>query len=177
MARSAEYESDTTEGIAGETGADPEGGMSAGIRSEPLKRFLPRVYRINALLTVVGAIAARVAGADLLAVNYFMGSMISMLMLYSTAWLVRRYITPSARIKRNRIRLMLLLLAKLPMLGVVLYFVTSGTWFHPVGLLLGVSMVPFTLTLYGLTLFMRQSATDERIDWTAVLDKPNRSYR
>jgi hypothetical protein len=175
MARSAEYDSGTTEGIAGKTDAEPGAMMSAGVRGEPLKRFLPGVYRICALLTVVGTIAARVAGADLLAVSFFMGSVIGLIMLYSTAWMVRRYITPSARLKRNRIRLMLLLFAKLPVLGVILYFVTSGTWFHPVGMLLGVSMVPFTLTLYGLTLFMRQNATDERIDWTAVLDKPKRS--
>ena len=117
MARSAEYDSGTTEGIAGKTDAEPGAKMSAGIRGEPLKRFLPGVYRICALLTVVGTIAARVAGADLLAVSFFMGSVIGLLMLYSTAWMVRRYITPSARLKRNRIRLMLLLFAKLPVLG------------------------------------------------------------
>ena len=145
--------------------------------AETLSRFLPRVYRINALLTVVGAIAALVAGADLLAANFFIGSMIGLLMLYITSWLVRRYITPAKKIKRNRNRLILLLMAKFPILGLLLYFVTSGDWFHPIGLLLGVSMMPFTLTLCGLILFMRQGAGDEKADWTAVLDEPKQSYR
>ena len=139
---------------------------------EPLKRFLTRVYRISAVLTVVGAIAARVAGADLLAVNFFVGSMIGLSMLYLTAWLVRRYVTPGTRIKRNRNRLFLLLLAKLPLLGLVLYLVTSGGWFHPIGLLMGVSLVPFTLSLCGLILLTRQGSGDGRTDWAAVLDKP-----
>ena len=177
MAQSAEHDNGISIGDVSSAGAAPDVAIQSGSAGEPLKRFLPRVYRINALLTVVGAIAARVAGADLLAVNFFVGSMIGMLMLYTTAWLVRRYITPSKHIRRNRIRLMLLLLAKLPFLGLALFFVTSGDWFHPIGLLLGVSMMPFTLTLYGLTLFMRQSEGDERIDWNTVLDKPKRSYR
>lgn len=144
---------------------------------EPLRRFLPRVYRICAVLTIVGTIAARVAGADLLAVNFFVGSMIGLMMLYVTAWLVRRFVTPGAQIKRNRNKLFLLLMAKLPLLGIVLYFVTSGDWFHPIGLLTGVSLIPFTLTLCGLVLVMRQGSSDDRADWTAVLNKPKRSYR
>ena len=175
MAQSTEQDGGTLIGNApgAETGADaPSGGAD-----EPLKRFLPRVYRISAALTVVGAIAARVAGADLLAVNFFVGSMIGLSMLYITAWLVRRYITPGARIKRNRNRLFLLLMAKLPLLGIVLYFVTSGGWFHPIGLLTGVSLVPLTLTLCGLILLTRQGPGDERADWTAALNKPKRSYR
>ena len=144
---------------------------------EPLRRFLPRVYKISAVLTIVGTIAARVAGADLLAVNFFVGSMIGLMMLYVTAWLVRRFVTPGAQIKRNRNKLFLLLMAKLPLLGIVLYFVTSGNWFHPIGLLTGVSLIPFTLTLCGLVLVMRQGSSDSRADWTAVLNKPKRSYR
>lgn len=139
---------------------------------EPLRRFLPRVYRVSAVLTVVGAVAARVAGADLLAVNFFVGSMTGLTMLYITAWLVRRYVTPGARVKRNRNRLFLLLMAKLPLLGIVLYFVTSSEWFHPIGLLTGVSLVPFTVTLCGLILLARQGSENGRTDWTAVLDKP-----
>lgn len=144
---------------------------------EPLRRFLPRVYRISAVLTIVGTIAARVAGADQLAVNFFVGSMIGLSMLFITAWLVRRYVAPGARIKRNRNRLFLLLMAKLPLLGIVLYFVTTGDWFHPIGLLTGVSMTPFTLTLCGLALVMRQDSSGNRPDWIAVLNKPKRSYR
>ncbi len=146
-------------------------GALSGGADTALKRFLPRVFRINALLIIAGVIAARVAGADMLAVNFFAGSMIGLLMLYTTARLVRRYLAPSVHIKRNRIRLLLLLLAKLPLIGVVLFFVTSGAWFHPIGLFLGVSMIPFTLTLYGLGLFVKQRSAIAQVDWTAVLDK------
>ncbi len=158
-------------------GTEPDAGITTGSDGEPLSRFLPRIYRISAVLTIVGTIAARVSGADLLAVNFFVGSIIGLLMLYTTVKLVRRYITPSAHIKRNRIRLLVLLLAKLPLLGFLLFFVTSGDWFHPIGLLLGVSLMPFTMTLYGLILFLRQDSSNERADWTAVLNKMKRSYR
>ncbi len=177
MARSEEHDRGTTMGDGTDPGTAPEGDIAAGSDVDPLRPFLTRVFRISAVLAIVGTVAARVAGAQLLAVNFFIGSMIGMLMLYTTARLVRRYVTPSARIKRNRNRLILLLLAKFPLLGLVLYFVTSGDWFHPIGLLLGVSMMPFMLTLYGLILFMRQGAADERGDWTAVLNRPKRSYR
>lgn len=170
--RSTEFDGGTSIGNVPGTETEPGADASSGSIGEPLRRFLPRVYRISAVLTVVGTIAARVAGADLLAVNFFIGSLIGLTMLYITAWLVRRYITPAARIKRNRNRLFLLLMAKLPLLGLVLYFVTSGDWFHPIGLLSGVSMIPFTLTLCGLTLLLRQGAEDERVDWTAVTGKP-----
>ena len=176
MAQSTEHDGGTSTGnVTGtETGPGAPSGLS-GSAGEPLGRFLPRVYRISAVLTIVGTIAARVAGADLLAVNFFVGSMIGLTMLYLTAWLVRRYVAPGARIKRNRNRLFLLLMAKLPLLGIVLYFVTSGDWFHPIGLLTGVSMTPFTLTLCGLILLARQGSPDGRADWTAVLNKPKRS--
>lgn len=142
-----------------------------------LRRFLARVYKINAVLAVVGVIAARVVGADLIAVNFFAGSMIGLVMLYTTARLVRHYITPSENIKRNRRRLLLLLLAKLPVLGLMLFFVTSEDWFHPIGLFLGVSMIPFTLTLYGITLFLNQSSEDEQVDRSVVLDNLKQIYR
>ncbi len=171
MVQSTEQDGGTSIGNVPGTGAP------SGSAEEPLRRFLPRVYRINAVLTIVGVIAARVAGADLFAVNFFVGSIIGLSMLYITAWLVRRYVTPGAHIKRNRNRLFLLLLAKLPLLGIVLFLVTSGDWFHPVGLLSGVSMTPLTLTLCGLSLLMRRDAGNERADWTAALNKPKRSYR
>jgi uncharacterized membrane protein YhdT len=173
MAQSTEQDGGTSVGNVPGT----ETGAPSGSADEPLRRFLPRVYRINAVLTIVGVIAARVAGADLFAVNFFVGSIIGLSMLYITAWLVRRYVTPGAHIKRNRNRLFLLLLAKLPLLGIVLFLVTSGDWFHPIGLLTGVSMTPLTLTLCGLSLLRRQDAGNERDDWTAALNKPKRSYR
>ena len=177
MAQSTERDGETLIGGMSKAGTATESEFPSGSADEPLRRFLPRVYRISAVLTVVGTIAARVAGADLLAVNFFTGSFIGLLLLYVTAWLVRRYMTPGAHIKRNRNRLFLLLMAKLPLLGIVLYFVTSGDWFHPIGFLMGVSLTPFTLTLCGLILLTRQGSGDERPDWTAVLDKTKRSYR
>ena len=169
-----------TDGMASDAAAEGKASDAeypSGSTDEPLRRFLPRVYRVSAVLTVVGTIVARVAGADLLAVNFFTGSMIGLLMLYVTAWMVRRYMTPGAHIKRNRNRLFLLLMAKLPLLGIVLYFVTSGNWFQPIGFLMGVSMTPFTMTLCGLILITRRSSGDERPGWNAVQDKTKRPYR
>lgn len=177
MAESTEHDGGTSTGRVPGTETGPGDGTPSGSAGEPLRRFLSRVYRISAVLTIVGVIAARVAGADLFSVNFFVGSLIGLSMLYITAWLVRRYMTAGAHIKRNRNRLFLLLLAKLPLLGIVLYLVTSAGWFHPIGLLTGVSMIPLTLTLCGLALVMRQGSETERADWTAALDNQKQSYR
>ena len=177
MVGSTEHDGGASTGSVTGTETGPGTGAPSGSAGEPLRRFLPRVYRISAVLTIVGTIVARVAGADLLAVNFFVGSIIGLMMLYVTAWLVRRFVTPGEQIKRNRNKLFLLLMAKLPLLGIVLYLVTSGSWFHPIGLLTGVSLTPFTLTLCGLVLVMRQGSSDDRAERTAALNKPNRSYR
>ena len=54
-----------------------------GAPASKLRRFMTRIYQINAVLAVVGVIAARIVGADLIAVNFFVGSMIGLLMLLS----------------------------------------------------------------------------------------------
>ena len=89
----------------------------------------------------------------------------------------RHYITPSENIKRNRRRLLLLLLAKLPILGIMLFFVTSEDWFHPIGLFCGVSMIPLTLTLYGMAVFINQSSANEQVGRNVALDNLKRIYR
>lgn len=172
-----------------EPSAEPSRGTSIGEISQTevpeelgapaikLRRFMTRIYQINAVLAVVGVIAARIVGADLIAVNFFVGSMIGLLMLYATVRLVRHYITPSENIKRNRRRLLLLLLAKLPILGIMLFFVTSEDWFHPIGLFCGVSMIPFTLTLYGMAVFINQSSANEQVGRSGALDNLKRIYR
>ena len=124
--------------------------------------FLSRTYRLTALFAILGVIAARVAGADWLAINYFVGVVIGLVMLYTTARLVRRYMMPSEQLKKNRIRLLLLLFAKLPILGIVLFFVTRTEWFQPIGLLLGLSMTLFVLTLCGLIFFLKKNVPEKR---------------
>lgn len=113
------------------------------------ERFLARVYRISLILTLVGVLAINWAGAPMFAVNFVIGAGISVLLVRSTQALVQRHLIPAERPREQRRRFLLLMFAKVPVLIVLFFLLTDGAWFHPLGLILGLSMMPLCITVYG----------------------------
>jgi hypothetical protein len=117
------------------------------------RQFLPGVYRAAAIVGLLGLIGLSAFASGDMAANFGIGTLLGMGMVYSTEHIVRRYLVPTDNLKRGRRRLMALMLAKLPVLGVVLFFVTRSAWHHPIGLVLGLGVMPGMLTVCGIFRF------------------------
>lgn len=112
-------------------------------------RFFGRVYWMAAGLTMAGVLTLTLWGAPDMALNLGLGALMSGFAIRYTQRLVQRYLVPGDRIKRQRWYFMALMLAKLPLLVIVFFLVVQTSWFHPGGFLLGVSMLPGLIGVYG----------------------------
>ena len=112
-------------------------------------RFLQRVYRLAWMLTLVGILVIGGSGSSVLALNFLIGACISVMALRSTQMLVQRYLIPVIQPRGQRWRFLFLLFAKVPLLIILFFIVTDVSWCRPLGLVLGVSIIPLAITLYG----------------------------
>lgn len=120
-------------------------------------QFLSGVYRAAAVIGLLGLAGFSSFASGDMAANFGIGAFLGMAMVYSTEQIVRRYLVPTDRPNRSRRRLMALMLAKLPVLGGVLFFVTKASWSHPIGLVLGFGVMPGVLTVCGVFRFWRMA--------------------
>lgn len=112
-------------------------------------QFLPRVYRGVAIVALASLVGLSILGATPMAATFGFGAFLSVGLLYSTERLVRGFLTPTDRPRQGRRRLIALMLAKLPLVLGILFLVSSAKWFHPIGLILGLALMPTIVTVCG----------------------------
>ena len=112
-------------------------------------RFFNQVYRWSLALTLIGAVILGVSGSLTLALNYIIGVGANLMFIRITQLMVQRYLVPDHISQHGRKKLMVLLLVKLPFLAIVCGIVVMMSWFQPFGFLLGVSVVPLLILIYG----------------------------
>lgn len=131
-------------------------------------QFLPRVYRGVAVLAVALLIGLSLFGATHLAVSFGFGAFLSVGLLYSTERLVRGILTPTDRPKQSRRRLIVLMLAKLPVILCILFLVSNARWFHPLGLILGLALMPSVLTVCSVFWFLSVENNRKQVSRTSL---------
>lgn len=120
-------------------------------------QFLSGVYRAASVVGLLGLVGLSSFASGDMAANFGIGTFLGMAMVYSTEQIVRRYLVPTDKPNRSRRRLMALMFAKLPVVGGILFFVTRASWSHPIGLVLGVGVMPGVLTVCGVFRFWRMA--------------------
>ena len=113
-------------------------------------RFLHAVYVAAGLVIGLGIIAMSMDEIRILMLNFIVGALFSVGLVRSTQFLVQQFLTPGERLQQRRIWLMVLLLAKFPLILAFLALVAWSSWFDVTGFVIGVSLMPLLIIGYSL---------------------------
>ena len=107
--------------------------------------FLRRVYRTAIPLALFAAFGIWIYGGGGAALSFLIGSGVSLGLLRMLEYAVRRYLV----LGRSRARPMLLIvmLVKVPALGVLFYFLLSAEWLNLIGLVVGLGLAQLIIVL------------------------------